>query len=178
MHLCVFLCLFVKCTLLWVPFWYPPPRPRFFSEFFDEYNWFACEKTYFPTKINQKCVLNEISASFLWAPQQKCLFSFFKHDGLKRFPSLETSSIVLVMLSVWDLRLILMGGERGVSTVLSGELQWHGLMLCHWQEQHRRPKRRLFSSRQPRHFVCHFGSSFGDSWTSASDKRTSEAVRL
>ena len=98
--------------------------------------------------------------------------------GNKRLPTLEMLSIVLFLLSAWDLCLSLIGGEQGVSAALSGELQSHGLMLCHWQQQHRRPERRRFSSRQACHCVCHFGSSFGDSWTSACDERTSESVRL
>lgn len=115
-----------------MPFWYP--LAKIFFIFFDEYIWFACEKTYFPTKINQKCILNKVSESFLLAPKPKKTNT----SGNTRLPNLETLSIVLFLLSVWDVSLILSGGERGVSAAPSGELQSHGLMLCHCQEQHRR----------------------------------------
>lgn len=170
--ICVFVCFsmpFVKCTLSAI---LVSPGKDLFS--YSLMNKFACEKTYFPTKINQKCILNEVSASFVYGS----MHSREKTSGNKRLPTLETLSIVLFLLSEWDLCFIVIGGEQGVSAVLSGELQSHGLMLCHWQEQHRRAKRCHFSSCQPCRFVCHFGSSFSDSWTSARDERTSESVRL
>lgn len=137
----VFFMAFVKCIFLWLPFWYP--LAKVFFIFFDEYIWFACEKTYFPTKINQKCTLNKVSVIFVFGLHSRKKTPW----GNKRLPTPDTLSIVLFLLSVWDLCLILIGGEqRGVSAVLSVELQWHGLMLCHWQERNRRPKRCVTSA--------------------------------
>lgn len=73
---------FVKCIFLWVPFWYP--LAKVFFIFFDEYIWFACEKTYFPTKINQKCTLNKVSVIFFLGLHSRKN----PHEEIKGFPLL------------------------------------------------------------------------------------------
>lgn len=163
---------FVKCTFLWVPFWYPLAKIFFFHILWWKY--LHVKRPIFLQKIKQKCLLNKVSASFVWAPRPRKKKKTWGHK--KASLSWNVEYCQLFLLSLWDLCLILIGGEQRLS--LSGGLEPHGLMLCHWQEQHRRPKRCHFSSCQLCHFVCHFGRSFCDSWTLACDDRSSESVRL
>lgn len=135
--------LFVRCNISFECFL----TLKFFFQLFDQYSWFACEKTYFPTKWNNKW---EMPTEWRLCPSPAALVESWRgRKWNKEMKCAETKGFLLLMCWVLSpalgvgTHLILTETNVVVGVVLvvggcrsplppSGELQWRGLM-CHWQ---------------------------------------------